>query len=124
MHLGIKSWLLLVAVAVWAPLTLAEADGPDFYAVTGVAADDVLNLRTGPSPGAEKIGEIPHDGRGLRNLGCEGVPTFAEWEKMTPEQRAESSKKRWCRVRYGNIEGWVAGRYLREDSAPEAPGSH
>jgi uncharacterized protein YraI len=114
---------LLVAVAFCAPVTLAEADGPDFYAVTGVAADDVLNLRSGPSPHSDKIGEIPHDGRGLRNLGCQGVPTFAEWEKMTPEQRTESGKKRWCRVRFGDLEGWVAGRYLREDSAPQTPES-
>jgi uncharacterized protein YraI len=113
---------LLVALG-WAPLAVGEADGPDYYAVTGVAADDVLNLRSGPSPHAEKIGEIPHDGRGLQNLGCEGAPTFAEWEKMTPEQRAESGKKRWCRIRYANMEGWVAGRYLSEDSAPESPHS-
>jgi uncharacterized protein YraI len=121
MHLRITSWPLLVAVASWAPVTLAEADGPDFYAVTGVAADDVLNLRSGPSPDADKIGEIPHDGRGLQNLGCEGAPTFAEWQAMTPEQRTESGKKRWCRVRFGDLEGWVAGRYLREDSEPSTP---
>ena len=121
MHCRITSWLLLVAVTFWVPLTLAEADGPDFYAVTGVAADDVLNLRSGPSPDDDKIGEIPHDGRGLQNLGCEGGPTFAEWEKMTPGQRAESGKKRWCKVRFGDIEGWVAGRYLREDTTPPTP---
>lgn len=120
-----KTLILLFLVAIgWAPGIMAEADGPDFYAVTDVATDDVLNLRAGPSPHAEKIGEIPHDGRSLQNLGCEGVPSFAEWEQMTPAQRAESGKKRWCRVRYGNVEGWVAGRYLREDSAPEAPHNH
>jgi uncharacterized protein YraI len=113
--------LLFLLALGWAPLVMGEADGPDYYAVTGVAADDVLNLRSGPSPHADKIGEIPHDGRGLRNLGCQGAPTFAEWEKMTPEQRAESGKKRWCRVGYGNVEGWVAGRYLREDSTPVTP---
>jgi uncharacterized protein YraI len=116
--------LLLAFLAVtWAPAALAEADGPDFYAVTGVAADDVLNLRAGPSAGAEKIGEIPHDGRGLRNLGCEGLPSFADWQTMTPQEREESRRHYWCRVAYRGLEGWVAGRFLREDSAPSATGS-
>ena len=101
------------------PCALAEADGPDFYAVTGVAADDVLNIRAAPSARSEKLGEIPHDARGLENLGCQGLPSFAEWQAMTGQQRQESRKDYWCRVKYEELEGWVAGRYLREDSAPE-----
>ena len=98
---------------------LAEADGPDYYAVTGVAADDVLNIRAAPSARSEKLGEIPHDASGLKNLGCRGLPSFAEWQAMTEQQRQQSRKDYWCRVKYQELEGWVAGRYLREGSAPE-----
>lgn len=111
--------ILVLAVAlmtVEARPARATADGPDHYAVTGVAAGDVLNVRAEPSADSAKIGEIPADGRGLRNLGCRGVPTFAEWEAMTPAERERAGKQRWCKVRYGAVEGWVAGRFLKEDS--------
>ena len=109
---------LLLLGAAWVPGAWATADGPDFFAVTGVAPDDVLNLREGPSARTGKIGEIPHDGRGLRNLGCQGLPSFGEWEKMTSEERTESRRRYWCKIRYAGSEGWVAGRYLREDGPP------
>lgn len=103
----------------------AAADGgPDCYAVTGVAADSVLNIREEASAGSRKIGEIPHDARGLQNLGCTGVPSFAEWLKMSEAERKRAGRDRWCRVRYGNIAGWVAGRYLMEDSNPPAVGKY
>lgn len=110
--------VLSLALAIGAAKVSADADGPDFYAVTRVAPGHVLNLRAAPSTGAEKIGAIPHDGHGLRSLGCQGHPSFAEWQNMTPEQRVERGKKAWCKVRYRGMEGWVAARYLREDSAP------
>lgn len=99
---------------------MATADGPDYYAVTGVAADDVLNMRAKPSPAAAKVGEIPHDGRGIQNLGCQGGPSFAEWQQMSPAEREAAAKKRWCRVRYKGIEGWVAGWFLEEDGGSSA----
>ena len=114
--------LLLLAALVlgWSRDAPATADGPDYYAVTGVAADDVLNIRAKPSPKGEKVGEIPHDGRGIRNLGCQGGPTFAEWEKMSEAQRKRARRQRWCRIRYEGVEGWVAGWFLTEDSGPPA----
>lgn len=98
----------------------ATADGPDYFAVTGVAAADVLNIRVEPSARSAKIGEIPHDGRGVQNLGCQGGPTFAEWQRMTPTERERAGRQRWCKIRYGSVEGWGAGRYLTEESAPVA----
>ena len=107
---------LLVMLFGMSKIVLAEADGPDFYAVTGVAANDVLNIRTEPDAKARKIGSIPHDGRGLRNLGCEGGPSFAEWQQMNEAEREAAKRKRWCRIEYQGTEGWVAGWYLMEDS--------
>lgn len=117
--------LIVFGLALPAACTTATSDGgPDYYAVSGVAADSVLNIRAEPSAKSEKIGEIPHNARALRNLGCTGVPSFAEWSKMSGTERRGAGKDRWCRVRYQGLVGWVAGRYLREDSNPPATLEH
>lgn len=111
-----------LAAALLAPaIAGATADGPDHYAVTGVTPGHTLSLRTGPSLEAQKIGRIPHDARGLANRGCRGGPTLAEWAEMTEAERRESRNRRWCKVVWRGVEGWVAGRYLKEDSAPSVP---
>jgi uncharacterized protein len=116
----LKRLLCLIAVlALWLPdMPRAEADGPDFFAVSGVASDDVLNIRSDPSAGAAKVGQIPPDANGLRNLGCEGGISFAEWEQATEEERAQATRKRWCRVEFNGVTGWVAGWFLTEGAAP------
>ena len=106
----------LFVAANWIPMVQATADGPDFYAVTDVAADDVLDLRAGASEDAAKIGQIAHDACGLQNLGCQGLPSYDEWERMTGKEREASRNHYWCKVRYQGVEGWVEGRFLREDS--------
>ncbi|MDN2566295.1 META domain-containing protein [Aquibium sp. A9E412] len=109
--------LALAAAVLAATAARATADGPDYFRVTGVTADDVLNIRAGPSAEAAKIGEIPWDGDGIRNLGCQGAPSYAEWEAMTEAERRDAPRG-WCRIAYRGIEGWVAARYLAEGSAP------
>jgi hypothetical protein len=83
--------LFAVAVTVGARSALATADGPDFYAVDHVATGSVLNVRAAPWAASAKIGEIPANGRGLHNLGCQGGPSFATWERMSP-RRASAGK--------------------------------
>lgn len=95
---------------------LATADGPDYFAVTGVANNDVLNIRTKPSVSGELIGSIPANGDGIANLGCKGGLTYQEWESATEEERAAAVKTRWCRVGYDRTIGWVAGWFLTEGS--------
>jgi uncharacterized protein YraI len=99
---------------------VAEADGPDFYVVRGVASDDVLNIRAEPSPEARKVGEIPPGGRCIRNLGCQGGLSFREFTELSPAEQAERQRShpRWCRVEYQGVTGWVAGRYLAEGDCP------
>jgi len=115
---SIASGAVLAAVAVLAAgaAAWAEADGPDYYAVRGVAAGDVLNIRAAPSAKSAAIGQVPHDGRALQNLGCRGGPTFAEWQTMSEAERTRAGRKRWCKIRYQGVEGWVAGWFLAEDS--------
>jgi uncharacterized protein YraI len=96
---------------------VADADGPDFFRVTGLRAGDVLNIRSAPAASAPKVGAIPHDGNGIRNLGCKGGLTFAQWEKATPAQRAAARFDRWCRIEFNGMTGWAAGRYLTEGKA-------
>lgn len=106
---------LLIAGA--APV-FAEADGPDYFRVRGVAKDDMLNIRAAPSASAAILGAIPADGDGIRNLGCQGGLSFAQWEKATEAERRAAERHRWCRISYRGIEGWAAGRFLGEGGPP------
>lgn len=96
----------------------AEADGPDYFKVTGVYADDVLNIREERDAKSRKIGEIPSDGDSIKNLGCQGGLSFSEWQAASPKEREAATRKRWCRVSFKGVEGWVAGRFLAEGSYP------
>ncbi|MFT7721225.1 MAG: SH3 domain-containing protein [Roseateles sp.] len=91
---------------------------PDYFRVVGVAAGTSLNVRAEPAASARRVGTIPHDADGVRNLGCRGGPTLAEWEAATPARRAASRNDRWCKVAFGDVEGWAAGRFLGEGGAP------
>lgn len=62
------------------------------FRVTGVASNDVLNIRTGPDATTVIVKAIPPNGRGIRMVGgCSG---------------------QWCPVEYQNARGWVNRRYL------------
>ena len=111
--------LVAATVMTWTAAH-AEADGPDFLRVTGVGEGGVLNVRSGPGLGHPVIGSLAFDADGLRNLGCEGGPTFAEWQEASPEEREAARKRRWCRIEHGGTVGWAAGWHLGEGSAPDA----
>jgi hypothetical protein len=115
-----------VCLALLAPLafglgaeTLAHADDPPkYWAVTGVAKDDVLNLRDVPSADSKSLGGIPPNAHGLKHLGClKPEPSLDRWMSMTPDERA-NAKLAWCRVDYRGRQGWVAARFLKPDPAP------
>ena len=82
-----------LALALPAEHARATADGPDLFRVAGVSSDDVLWIRSGPSTRYRKIGSIPFNGAGIKNLGC---------------------ARRWCRVRYRGVTGYASQRYLFE----------
>ena len=66
-------------------------DAPTFW-VYGVAQDDVLNVRMGPSAETDVVGAIPPAARGIRMAGaCEGM---------------------WCLVEFSGNRGWVNRSYL------------
>jgi hypothetical protein len=113
-----KSLALLVGLAagLGSVAASADADGPDFYVVHGVARHDVLNIRAEADPHAPKVGEIPPDGECVRNLGCKGGLTFQEFTELSPEQKKQREREnpRWCKVEYRGVTGWVNAHYLRE----------
>jgi uncharacterized protein YraI len=108
--------LALAAAILFASVPRAAADGgPDHWAVSGIAADHVLDIFAEPSPEAPKLGAIPPDGRKLDNLGCIHEPTYQQWLAMSEDERRQAAERRWCRIRYGGITGWVRGKFLKED---------
>jgi N-acetylmuramoyl-L-alanine amidase len=65
------------------------------YHVVAVATNDVLNIRSGPSPDLDVVGAIPPDGRGVRIVG--------------------SCRGQWCEINYRGTEGWVNTQYLASE---------
>lgn len=80
-------WLAFLA------LPAAAQEYPALYSVTGVAADDVLNIRSTPSASAEIIGTLAPDQAGVEVV------------------QADTTGK-WGLVNSGEQSGWAALRYL------------
>ena len=120
-HSGLLT-VLLTTLALLASNAKAEADGPDYWSVHGVADNDVLNLRAKANPRAEKIAEIPPGAGCLKNLGCVGGLSMEEFTTLTKKEQAARKREhpRWCQVEYRGQTGWVAGRYLGEGNCDEA----
>lgn len=91
------TWLLTLALALGAGGAGAQ-NLPARFAVTGVAADDALNLRAGPSSAAPVLGTLAPDARGVEVLG------------FSPDGA-------WARLGLPEGEGWVARRFLDEEPA-------
>lgn len=67
------------------------------FRVSGVRADDVLNVRSGPSEYHQQVGRIPPAARGVKIIGqCRGE---------------------WCPIKRGRVKGWVNSYYLAEETA-------
>ncbi|OBY26421.1 SH3 domain-containing protein [Leisingera sp. JC1] len=80
-------WLAVLA------LPAAAQQFPALHSVTGVASDDVLNIRSAPSASSEIIGTLAPD-----QTGVEVVQT--------------DSSGKWGLVNSGEQSGWAALRYL------------
>lgn len=74
------------------------------FAVTGVASNDVLNIRDRPD-GKQIVGHVPSDGRGIVAIG--------------PRTKAPGGGT-WVKVRFGDISGWVNVRFLGPDTVQTA----
>jgi hypothetical protein len=111
---------ITVVLAALAPCPCApqERPSPGFWAVTGVAENDVLHLRDVPSADSKSLAGIPPNAHGLKNLGCRrNQPAMDQWVRMNEVQRQQALTQ-WCRVEYHGKQGWVAGRFLKSDDRP------
>lgn len=85
---------LVVLLTLWASTALATQDGwPALHDVTGVAANDVLNLRAAPDAGAAIVGTLPPDATGVEVI------------RPNPEQT-------WGLVNTAEGTGWASLTYL------------
>ena len=77
---------------LFSPLPLAAEDLPALFSVTGVASDDVLNIRAAPDPSSDILGALTPDATGI-----EVISESDGWASINVEDRS----------------GRVAARYLR-----------
>jgi len=93
--------MIRILIALLLTVSAATAQTlPALHDVTGVAADDVLNVREAPRGTAGRLGEIPHDARGVEVVEL-------------------SSSGDWGRVNLQERSGWVSMRYLAPGAGPD-----
>lgn len=88
-----RIWMVVLAFASVIGTGVAAQPLPALYDVQGVAADDVLNIRTGPSARAQIIGGLAPDARGI-------------------EVVARNAAGTWGQINTGEQSGWVSLRYM------------
>ena len=110
--------ILILGLMTVSGLVRSDAEGPDFWAVTGVKNNDVLNIREKPSASSKIIGSIPPNGDGITNISCIGEMSYEEYEKATDAQREKRKHDRWCKVSYKGLTGYVKGMFLTQGNGP------
>lgn len=77
------------------PVPPRAAPAPVSFSVYGVADDDVLNMRSGPSDAYAIVGVIPPNASAVRMVGnCVAL---------------------WCEIQFRNTRGWVHRYYLAQN---------
>jgi uncharacterized protein len=112
--------LIFLALSIfYLPITYATADGPDFFqSKVGVQQIFVYEY---PDHQAKLIHTYHAPIRGIRNLGCEGGPSYEEWSKLNDAQKEKAKAKIWCKISYQSVNGWVQNQSLSEDNTALQP---
>lgn len=101
-----------VILALVVGLTGIAGHADPVYRVGHVAADDVLNVRQGPSVDFDILTGLPPAHGGLRKLVCVLV-------KPDPHRAAPPQMPEWCMIAdHRGTLGWVNARFLVVDTAP------
>lgn len=100
----VMSFCALQAVANVPPADAQTRRSETTFAVRGVPADDVLNIRDRPD-GKQILGHVPPDGRGIVAIG--------------PRTKATGGGT-WVKIRFGDVSGWVNTRFLGPDALQTA----
>ncbi len=77
---------------------------PGYFRVTGVAADDTLNVRAAPSASSADIGDLPPGTAGIEVLGTD-------------------PSGKWGEIAWQEGSGWIATRFLAPDELATIPGT-
>lgn len=100
----IAAGLMLVAGAAHA------TSGPGCLIVTGVAANDALNMRAGPGTSHPVVDVLPPGNHGIIHLDGPCVP-----QSVKPASR-------WCKVSHYNgdkvTKGWIKRRFTIDSDCP------
>jgi len=110
---GWAAWRQMVSRSGGAqPSTTASLPGPKNcpgalhpHRVRGIADNDVLNMRQGPSSKTGIVGIIPPNAGGIDVKTCRAVAGYS---------------KAWCKVSYDCKDGWVYSRYLQPEGVATA----
>lgn len=89
----------------------ATADGPDYFKLNSSTA---VLLQRSPDKRSEVLIQLPPKADALQNLGCQGMPPYAEWEKMSADEKKSSTLHARCKVKYKGYTGWVDQNLLAE----------
>ncbi len=92
--------LFVVVVVVLLSSVASAQEMPALYRVTGVAADDALNIRAEPDARSPILGVFAPDRRAIEVTGL-------------------SHSGRWARVNTGEGVGWAALRFLERDGVED-----
>jgi uncharacterized protein YgiM (DUF1202 family) len=105
--------LILLALLLVPTAAFATADGPDSWRVVNLERNDTLNLREKPATAAKIVTKIPFDAKGIGNLGV-----YANVSGAIIEDEGDQPKGTpfWIKVKYKKVEGWVALRFLAEET--------
>lgn len=85
--------LALLLATAWPAAATQEYVLPTLFDVTGVAANDVVNIRAAPGTSSAVIGTLSADARNIEVVGYDATG-------------------RWARINTGALSGWAALRYL------------
>ena len=112
--------ILCAALGLAVPGAQAQIDGhgPDAWRVTGVAQNDVLNVRMGPGTQYLVSGSFSPSERGLEQITCVPLHTPAQYNALTAAQ-VKALPPRWCLMRNAAMTtaGWVAQRFIMPDDS-------
>lgn len=93
--------LRLTALLLLLPTLAAAQELPALHDVTGVASDDVLNLREGPSAGDRIIGTLAPD---AENVEVTALNDDGSWGRVNTQERS----------------GWASMRFLARQAGQDA----
>ncbi|KMW56843.1 hypothetical protein AIOL_001800 [Candidatus Rhodobacter oscarellae] len=94
--------IFLALLTAFLPLSLAAQ--PAYFRVTGVAANDSLNVRAEPRSSSADIGDLPAHATGV-------------------EVHGTDASGKWGRIIWQEGLGWVSMRFLAPDPVQRVPGT-